>query len=406
MEVVCTNCNTKVTTDFNLIYKYYTCFSCHSNYKFDNGVNSFFDKQSNTAFPLLIKIGAKGVFNEEEFTVVSYTIRKNKNNEIWFEYHLISPSDKRLFLIEDKGHWILEKEIDSKEITKSASLTYKGIEYRKYETGHSFDSYRCGFFNHRFESRACTYQEYINPPFCLSIEHDDKKTYYHGEHISRDRVKKIFDIDNLRTREGIGMVQPFYYNLTHVYTLFIIAILIITGLHIFFYSQSKEQLVYEENFNLNEVNNKELYTDVFQLKGPIAPLSIDIVSEVDNSWITTDFALINQETEETVYFTKDLEYYHGYSEGENWTEGSNNDEFNICGVSEGSYKIMILPNKDETDGKNSFLHLRIYWGKPDNWNLYVTIFIFFAIGALLYFIKNSFESRRWEDSYYSPYKKE
>ena len=151
MEVVCANCNTKVITDFNLVYKYYTCFSCHSNYKFDNGVNSFFDKQSNTAFPLLIKIGAKGVFNEEEFTVVSYTIRKNKNNEIWFEYHLISPSNKRLFLIEDKGHWILEKEIDSKEITKSIGLTYKAIEYRKYETGKSQESYRCGFFNNKLD---------------------------------------------------------------------------------------------------------------------------------------------------------------------------------------------------------------------------------------------------------------
>lgn len=406
MEIVCANCNTKVTTSFNLIYKYYTCFSCHSNYKFDNGINNFLDKQSNTAFPPLLKIGAKGVFNEEELTVVSYTIRKNKENEIWFEYELVSVSNNKLFLIEDNGHWILEKEIDTKEVTKSSGLTYKGVEYRKYETGKSKESYRCGFFNYKFDSTFSHYEEYINPPFCLSIEHDDKKKYYHGEHISRDKIKKIFNVDNLRTREGIGMVQPFYYNLTHVFTIFIIAILAITALHVFFYSQSKEQLVYQDVFDLNQVNKKELYTDVFELKGPIAPLSIDVLSNVDNSWMTTDFALINQETEETVHFTKDLEYYHGYSEGENWTEGSNNDEFNICGVSEGKYKIMILSNKDETDTNNTALNVKIYWGKPDNWNLYVTIFIFLAIGALLYFIKNSFESRRWEDSYYSPYKKE
>lgn len=407
MDITCSNCNTMISFPFDLDYKYYSCYSCQNDYKLEENSLKFIDKQPRTSYPPELKIGSKGVFDNVEYFVVNCTHRLNSKNEKWFEYKLTSPSNKTIFLIEDCGHWIIEKEIDSKDIKHKAGLFYKDVEYKKYEVGKSKEFYRCGFFSYKLDKNFSSYEEYINPPFCISVENDDaKKIYYQGEHINQKQIKDIFKVDNLRFKDGVGLAQPFYYNLTDVFTIFVISILTITLLHIFFYSQNKEQLVYQNTFDLNQVINKEIYSDVFSLKGPIAPLSIDINSDVDNSWMTTDFALINQETNETVYFTKDLEYYHGYSEGENWTEGSNDDEFNICGVSEGLYKIMILPSKDETDLFNSSLKIKIYWGKPNNWNLYVTIFAFIIMAIILLLIKNSFESTRWEDSYYSPYKKD
>ena len=407
MDITCANCNTKVSLSIDLNYKYYTCFSCHSNFKFDNGSLKYIDKLFDVSYPSLIKIGTKGLLKGEEYTVVNYTYKKNEKNEYWFEYQLKSGSNKELYLTEEGGHWVLEEKVDPKDIKDKFGLFYKDIEFKKYETGKSHEFYRCGFFEYKFDSSFSYYEEYINPPFCISIEKDDNENqYFHGEHIYSKIINKTFEIQNPPFKDSVGLVQPFYYNLNQVFTIFVVGIIIITALHIMFYSQSKEQLIYQDTFDLNQVNNKELYTDAFQLNGPIAPLSIAINSSVDNSWMTTDFALINQKTNETVYFTKDLEYYHGYSEGENWTEGSISDEFNICGVSEGSYKIMILPNKDITDTNNTSLNLKIYWGKPDNWNLYVVIFVFIVIGAILFFIRNSFESSRWEDSYYSPYKKD
>ncbi|NJM79013.1 MAG: DUF4178 domain-containing protein [Flavobacterium sp.] len=339
MDITCTNCNTKVSLSFNLDYKYYTCFSCKSNFKLDNGNLKYIDKLLDESYPPSIKIGSKGVLRGEEYTVVNFVYKKNNKKVYWFEYQLISSTNKELFLTVEDGHWILEEKIDSKYIKNKFGLFYKDIEYKKYETGKSQEFYRCGFFDYKFDNSLTFYEEYINPPFCISIENEDnEKQYFHGEHINSKVINKIFDIKNPIMKDGVGLVQPFYYNLTQVFIIFICAIIGITGLHIFFYSQSKEQLVYQDSFDLNQVNNKEIYSNVFQLNGPIAPLSIDITSSVDNSWMTTDFALINQKTNETVYFTKDLEFYYGYSEGENWTEGSQNDEFNICGVSEGAYK--------------------------------------------------------------------
>lgn len=407
MEIVCAQCNSKIHFSFDFEYKFFTCSSCQSNYKREEGVLKYIDKSASTSYLPSLNIGSKGVLKGEEYTVINFTLKKNKDKEYWFEYELKSSTNKVLYLTEENGHWILEEKIDSKEIKDNFGVFYKNIEFKKYETGKSHEFYRCGFFNYKFDASFSHYEEYINPPFCISIEKDSQgKDYFYGEYMPSKKINKIFDIKNPSMKNGVGLVQPFYYNLIQVYTIFVVAILAITALHIFFYSRSNEQLVYEANLDLNETNGKEIYTDIFKLKGPIAPLSIDINSGVDNSWITTDFALINQETNETVHFTKDLEYYHGYSEGENWTEGSKNDEFNICGVSEGFYKIMILPNKDETDKSNSSVGFKVYWGKPDNWNLYIAIFAFFVVGLILFIFKNSFESRRWEDSYYSPYKKE
>mgnify|MGYP006140787297 FL=1 len=407
MEIQCLKCNTKVSFSFDFDYNYYTCFSCHSNYKKVNGEFKYLDKSIDISHIPSLKIGAKGVFDNEEFTVVGFVYKKNSKKEYWFEYKLISSLGNILYLTEEMGHWSLEREIDSERINKKFGFFYDEIEFKKYESDKSHEFYRCGFFDYKLDSNFSKYDEYINPPYGISVEYSsNKEKYFYCEYITQKEIKKIFNVDNLPMKDGVGLIQPFYYNLQNVYTIFVVAIITITLLHILFYSNSQNQLIYQNSFDLDKFNNKEIYTDVFELKGEISPLSIDISSNVDNSWVSTDFALINESTSETVYFSKDLEYYYGYSEGENWTEGSKNETFNICGVSQGKYKIMIFPNNDQTNVKDDFLNIQIYWGRPDNWNLYVSVFVFLALGIFLYIIKNSFESKRWEDSYYSPYKKD
>ncbi|VXC02524.1 conserved hypothetical protein [Flavobacterium sp. 9AF] len=406
MEITCINCTASITVIDNFKFNYFSCPVCNSNYKFKEEELIFLDKTSIASLQPKLKIGSKGVFDTITYTVIHFVYKINQKKESWCEYLLLSENDEVLYLIEEKGHWSIEKRISLNQKINSESILYNGIQYKKYETGRAKEVYRVGFFEDKIDVEYNYYEDFIAPPYGISFENEDKqKHYYFAEYLSQEELKKIFAIDNLPSREGIGALQPFYYNLSQVYTVFIVGILLVTLLHIIFYTQSKENLVYENLIDLDQANSKTIFTAPFDLKGPIAPLGITVQSDVDNSWMTTDFALINLETNETAYFSKDLEYYYGYSEGENWTEGSKKEEFNICGVSAGKYKIMILPNKEENSA-NSSLRIRIYWGKPDNWNLYVSIAIFLAIGVILYFIKNNFESKRWEDNYYSLYKKD
>ena len=78
--------------------------------------------------------------------------------------------------------------------------------------------------------------------------------------------------------------------------------------------------------------------------------------------------MINETTGEEIYANKDIEYYHGYTDGENWTEGNTTEEFNICGVAAGKYHLAITPMKATEDitksnGSNSSNLVKSFYTK-------------------------------------------
>ena len=45
--------------------------------------------------------------------------------------------------------------------------------------------------------------------------------------------------------------------------------------------------------------------------------------------------------------SQDIEYYHGVSDGESWSEGSTSKEINFCGVAPGKYHFLISAEKEQ-----------------------------------------------------------
>jgi hypothetical protein len=408
MNIKCTNCQKEFNLSFLFDYKYFVCSSCYVIH--NNIINTArFDKIPNRFDKIpTLEIGAKGLLKGDEFIVVNASFFENKTHENWIEYKLISASNKTIYLTEEKGHWTLEEKIEVgkvKKFPRLESLTYQNYSLKQYDNGNAKLTYCFGFFDYKPESYSVSYTEYINPPYFITVEKESNKTEYSfGEYISSKKIKKIFNLDEMPKKEGFGSAQPFYYNLDQVFIIFAIAMALVVAIHMFFYFAAKEQQVYEETFNLDEINNTEFYSQEFELDGPIAPLTVYVNSNMDNSWVSADFALININTNETVYFSKDLEYYYGYSEGESWTEGSKDEKFNICRVAKGRYKIMFQASKDELDSFNNSIRFSVYWGRASNWNLYFVLFVFIGIGGAIYFVKNSFESNRWEGSFFAMFK--
>ena len=59
--------------------------------------------------------------------------------------------------------------------------------------------------------------EYINPPLLLSFEKLGKQqTVFLGKHISKRAIKKAFQTTILPTKRGVGLVQPFLFNLRNL----------------------------------------------------------------------------------------------------------------------------------------------------------------------------------------------
>jgi hypothetical protein len=181
-----------------------------------------------------------------------------------------------------------------------------------------------------------------------------------------------------------------------------VAILILTT-YILLNLDRTQQNVLTTSINFEEYKNKEFISPSFELKGSPAPLVISASSNVNNSWANAQVSLVNETTNEEEIAQKDIEYYHGYTDGENWKEGSTNTTFNICGVAQGKYHLVIIPMKQDTDYENQNMNINAVWNESSAWNFIWSLVFLGGIFAIIFFLKKNFEQRRWENSDFTPY---
>jgi hypothetical protein len=403
----CAKCNHITNLEIEINFKYFICPKCFSLYEFKNNQFEFKKELTKIKYNSYIEIGKSVIFENETYCVANLVVKKINPYEVWTEFELIAISGKKKYVVLEKGHWTISEKIELNKNFNTLEIYHDNIDYKLFEKDSAINHLGVGFFDYIFKSEQIGFRDFINPPYILSVDLEDgNPNYYLGKSISNKEIKKVFNLEKLPAKEGIGIVQPFYLNLDRVLMIFSFASIVILILHLFFYQTAKNQLVFKQTIDLSTQLDKEIETNVFELKGPIAPLNIIIDTDVDNSWLATDFTLINQTTGEIAYFTKDVERYSGYEDGESWTEGSQTEDFTICGVSSGKYKIAFKSTKDTNDVQNTRLFLEVFWDKSNSWNFLSVLICFGVTIIILYIIKNNFETRRWYDSDYSPYKKD
>lgn len=408
MEVKCLDCNYEVNLPVKIPSEYFVCPKCYLFHSYKNGFLRADEGVKMPSFVSHISVGMSVVLEGQTYWVSNFILKKSPEREYWREYELVSENGTYKYLTEEGGNWTISEQIELDKDFNKLEIHYDDKDFAIFDKGSCQDCSGVGFFDFKLDQNFIKYKDYISPPYLLSVEVEEKKQIvYYGKHIEADEVKKHFNLTVLPSKSKIGMVQPFgYYDLRRCITIFCYAAIVVLVSHLVFYQTSSNQLVYSKTIDLVNDNGKEISTDVFELNGPIAPLKIFIETDVDNSWVATDFSLINQTTNEVAYFSKDVEYYHGYEGGESWSEGGSSEEFNICGVSSGKYIISFNPNKDSSDSNNTRMKMDVYWDKSDNWNFMFVLLSFLGVSIILFYIKNNFEQRRWSDSDYSPYSKE
>lgn len=407
MEATCLDCGHLVNLPIEIPAENFICPKCFKSHSYKNGLLAIDGKTKIGSFEFHIPVGNSVVLEDQTYWVSNVILKKSSDGAYWREYELVSEKGNYKYLTEEDGNWTISEQVELDKDFNKQEIHYDDKDFALFDKGSYQDNSGVGFFDFKLDQNYVKYRDYVCPPYLLSVEVEEKRQIvYYGHHISAKEVKKLFNLTVVPGKARIGMVQPFYYDFRKVITIFCYAALIVLVSHLIFYQTSTNQLVYSNTIDLVNSNDKEVTTDVFELKGPIAPLNIYIVTEVNNSWLATDFSLINQTTGEVAYFSKDVEYYYGNEGGEDWSEGSMSEDFNICGVSSGKYKIAFRPNKDTNDVYNSAMKIEVYWDKSDNWNFMVVLITFLVLSIILYYLKNNFEQRRWYDSDYSPYSKE
>lgn len=346
MHYTCPVCNTENNIDLTFRVEEYICKSCSNHINADQNISKRIVKKP--IENVVLEVGQKGILRSTEYTVISIIIRKYGTHTFWREYALKDKSGNDLFLSESDGHWVLLETIPNKKfIGRGRTLgEYNGKTYRWYETTDCNIYSAAGFFEDTLKFSLATYKEYVNGTDMISREQSGSKIeYFKGQHISKNEIKKAFNIPNLPTYSGIGIVQPFYINIKQAINILCISALLICLIQAYIYSTRTNHIVFKETIQFKDVSNKELISKSFIFSGGSAPLQVKVHTGVDNSWANVQLSLVNESTSESVYTSKDIEKYSGYEGGESWSEGSENEEFNICGVAPGKYHFVISAEK-------------------------------------------------------------
>lgn len=408
MKIPCYDCNTETELEVGFEVINFVCPNCQSLYARDKEGKFRRKSQYKTTlndFPLAI--GDIGFLKGSEYKVTGILVKNVQPSYRWTEFILQNKENEFIYLSLSNGHWMILTEMEETFNVKSHPLTleYNDEDYDIFEFSNAEIINAQGFFDFELPVNQIIYLvEYIKPPFIISVERMNKvETAFHGEYIEKAAIKKAFPNILLPFQFGVNMIQPYRFNVKDTAIIFCFAALLIITANWYIYKDQFEQFVFSKTLSFNEFDNKEITSDAFVLKGGSAPLTIKVSTDVDNSWANLNVALINEETNDEIYANKDIEYYHGYSDGESWSEGNNSEEFNICGVKAGKYHLLITPMKAPEDHTNAEMRVNVVWNEPSSRNVWLVIIGLIVVYLIIRFFNYNFEKERWSDSSYSQY---
>jgi hypothetical protein len=407
MRVPCYNCDTVTELEVGFEVVNFACPNCHSLYWADSEgqlrLRSKFKPEVNY---FNFKIGDKGFLKGAEYRVTGAITKKINGGYHWREYILKNDADDFVYLCESDGHWIFLTEMEEKfdVRTHPKSITYNSSSFHLYEYSDTEIDNAQGYFDFELPTKRVHLTEYIQPPLMISIEKmNGVETAFLGEYISKKEIKKGFPNVDLPYQSGVNIVQPYYFDVNNTAIIFCIFLLMIITTNWYIYKDQAEQVVFDKAIAFTDFNDRELTSGSFVLKGGSAPVTVQVSTDVDNSWANVDVALVNETTNDEIHANKDIEYYHGYEDGESWTEGNWSEKFNICGVKAGKYHLLIKPLKAPEDSKNTAMKVKVVWNQPSSRNVWIIAIFMLVVYIVIRYFKINFEKTRWEDSSYSPY---
>ncbi|TGD57643.1 DUF4178 domain-containing protein [Flavobacterium humi] len=409
MKISCSECNVATDLEIRFDVASFACPNCQSLYTISPEGMRLHTKFKYQPEDTGLAIGQKGILRKEEYTVTGSLVKKTYGKYYWREYILQNASGDFVYLSEADGHWILLTDIEEKHNVKDHPpyIDHGDMRLNLYEYTDAEIVAAQGYFDFVVPDKKVSMFEYISPPYCISIERlNDVENNFLGEHISKAEIRKAFPSLALPYQHGVGIVQPFYLNVKNTAIIFCATAILIFASHALIYSNRAEETVLSKDFLFSDFINKDFVSPSFTLEGGSAPMTVSAQTNTNNSWANVQVALINETTNEEVYANKDVEYYHGYTDGENWTEGDNNEKFYLCGVNAGKYHLTITPQKATEDQGNLSMKVDVVWSQPSTWNAWIPIVLMGLAMIGVYYLNVNFERTRWAESDYSPFDEE
>ncbi len=427
----CPQCNSPLSYYDRRKSAFFGCPNCGT--YFEKGsegarvIRTFMDEERDKpAFPL----GTRGIVDGKEYILVGFIGKKEDQDDVyWCEYAFYSPGEEYyLMLAEYNGHWMLIRRSYNQDFEYRSSFSGRdsvfdnGINYELYLTYKFIVVAAEGEFDWDIVSdeELVTY-EYVNAPSILVNEkRDDTDSWFRALYVSPKKIMQLFEVQPewFTARSGSAYFNPgkFYPRWKPLvkFTGILIGLMILLNLFLFVAKPGRQ--VFEGNFNCEKDtmawgNSKPIITPSFKITG-LGPVYLTMKSNtLVNNWIELPLVMVNEDNGKVYEVNKVLEYYHGYDDGESWSEGSGEQNAKLSKVPMGNYHLNIYPYTEQMpsagDGvpppdfyisvkQNEFLTLNF-------WLMFILIITYPFIQLIR---KWSFENSKWFDKEYGTLNKE
>ncbi len=361
-----------------------------------------------------LKIGMEASLGEltsnEKMKIIGAMVRSveiDGEKYFWHEYLLYNPMIGFRWLVHSDDHWNFVEPVNAAEInqsTTSRSVFFRGKSFQIFQDALARVEYVTGEFYWRVEQgETVRAVDYVNPPLILSCEMTEKEINWSlGHYLTVSEVQKAFRVDNLPKPSLFPPApnQPFPYYFYLKWGLASLLLLIIISIVLSLFSGT-ERVVLSQTITIAPTNNQNpqpqiLFSNPFELNGN-QNVKIEASAPLQNSWIELNVDLVNTASNAVESVNIPISYYSGVEDGEQWSEGSNDNYALLSSLPAGSYTLRIQVTGDT--GPNPIpLQLRVIQNTTTCAN-FCCAFILLSIGPLItLYMKSRFEKSRWSQS--------
>jgi DNA-directed RNA polymerase subunit RPC12/RpoP len=398
----------------------FACIHCEARYSLRDGYSFKQERTRNDVSDgTSITLGSKGKVKGVEYEVIGYVLKQEDNayQSQWKEYTLFNPQEGFAFLSEYNGHWIYVREQADAPVLERDHLktfTYDHEPFQLYNA-YNFDIINSvGEFPYNiFNDGDRKVKEFISPPEVWIREQSSREgiLWYHGEHINGKELERAFgDGIILPAKVGVGAVEPKgFVNPFKIAVVAFVGILLLVFSHLITtYSAQKRMLLNRTYSIADSLSTATFVTDRFTLDKWRSNLQFEVMAPVDNSWFELTATLVNTQTGTEYTLQQGVEYYHGYSEGEYWTEGDRSETAYLSKIPGGTYYLQLQGTQEKrfSEYSSGGLHqfsVAVTYDVPNDRNLAYCIITLIVWAFIHYQVIQYQEKSRWSNSPFSPF---
>lgn len=349
-----------------------------------------------------LEIGDKGTIQGKQYEIIGRMMYRDSTGWPSREYLLWGEGAGYLWLEEESGNFIAYKPTSQgpplkqvRAMLPKQKMTIAGQSFTYYGPGRSSLQYVDGALPWLARvGDTQRYMEFIAPPMAYSIEvsGDKEMERFIGQHIEALDVYEAFgrgDRYQPPSEAGIATPNPVHAGwwTAAIMTGVFVGLNLLLGLSTFG-SGTEVTSMYLRAGQQTGVS------DVFTVDEGDRVMSMTIETQTDNSWVYVEAELTDAESDELMGVTaSEVSYYHGYEDGESWSEGSRSETRYFKPPPAGQYQLSVEAEWDQ----QSSIQITVHKGeKLGRYPLILGVLLALLPG-LVWLRWWAFERDRWDE---------